>query len=77
VFTGDAGQGNADASMATQVEGQAHTPKACDAFGPLQVALLAAAPPVHELGPKIEHHPRFPARANVGFLQVIDRNRAQ
>lgn len=33
--------------------------------------------PVHELGPKIEHHPRFPARANVGFLQVIDRNRAQ
>ena len=33
--------------------------------------------PVHELGPKIEHHPRFPARVNVGFLQVIDRNRAQ
>jgi diaminopimelate epimerase len=23
--------------------------------------------PVHELGPKIEHHPRFPARVNVGF----------
>jgi len=33
--------------------------------------------PVHELGPKIEHHPRFPARVNVGFLQVIDRTRAQ
>ena len=33
--------------------------------------------PVHELGPKIEHHPRFPARVNVGFLQVIDRQRAQ
>ncbi len=33
--------------------------------------------PVHELGPKIEHHPRFPARVNVGFLQVIDRSRAQ
>ena len=30
--------------------------------------------PVHELGPKIEHHPRFPARVNVGFLQVIDRS---
>ncbi|QAX81411.1 diaminopimelate epimerase [Candidatus Pseudomonas adelgestsugas] len=30
--------------------------------------------PVYELGPKIEHHPRFPARANVGFLQVIDRS---
>ena len=33
--------------------------------------------PVHELGPKIEHHPRFPARVNVGFIQVIDRHRAQ
>ncbi len=33
--------------------------------------------PVHELGPKIENHPRFPARVNVGFLQVIDRQRAQ
>ncbi|MGE8411151.1 MAG: diaminopimelate epimerase [Pseudomonas sp.] len=33
--------------------------------------------PVHELGPKIEHHPRFPARVNVGFLQVLDRQRAQ
>ncbi|PHX27717.1 diaminopimelate epimerase, partial [Pseudomonas syringae pv. syringae] len=33
--------------------------------------------PVHELGPKIEHHPRFPARVNVGFLHVVDRQRAQ
>ena len=33
--------------------------------------------PVHELGPKIEHHPRFPERVNVGFLQVIDRSHAQ
>lgn len=30
--------------------------------------------PVHELGPKIEHHPRFPARVNVGFLQVLTVN---
>lgn len=35
-----------------------------------------ASAPVHELGPKIEHHPRFPQRVNVGFLQVIDRHRA-
>lgn len=35
-----------------------------------------ATAPVHELGPKIEHHPRFPQRVNVGFLQVIDRHRA-
>ncbi|MBD8732676.1 diaminopimelate epimerase [Pseudomonas sp. CFBP 13710] len=33
--------------------------------------------PVHALGPKIEHHPRFPARVNVGFLHVVDRTRAQ
>jgi diaminopimelate epimerase len=33
--------------------------------------------PVHTLGPKIENHPRFPARVNVGFLHVVDRQRAQ
>ena len=33
--------------------------------------------PVARTGPLIEHHPRFPARVNVGFLQVIDRHRAQ
>jgi len=33
--------------------------------------------PVHELGPKIEHHTRFPQRVNVGFLHVVDRQRAQ
>lgn len=33
--------------------------------------------PVHELGPKIEHHPRFPQRVNAGFLQVIDRQHAK
>ena len=29
--------------------------------------------PVSELGPKLENHPRFPARANIGFLQILDR----
>ena len=29
--------------------------------------------PVAEWGPQIEHHPRFPRRVNVGFLQVVDR----
>jgi len=33
--------------------------------------------PVHELGPQIEHHPRFPQRVNVGFLQVVDRGHAR
>lgn len=33
--------------------------------------------PVHELGPKLEQHPRFPQRVNVGFLQIIDRHQAR
>ena len=28
--------------------------------------------PVHTWGPVIEHHPRFPQRVNVGFLQIQD-----
>ncbi len=30
--------------------------------------------PVERLGPVIESHPRFPARVNVGFCQVVARN---
>ena len=33
--------------------------------------------PVHALGPKVEHHPRFPQRVNVGFLQIVDRHQAR
>ncbi len=29
---------------------------------------------VEILGPKVEHHPRFPARVNAGFMQVVSRN---
>jgi diaminopimelate epimerase len=29
--------------------------------------------PVEALGPKIEHHPRFPKRVNAGFMQIVDR----
>lgn len=30
--------------------------------------------PVELFGPSIEHHPRFPKRTNVGFMQIVDRN---
>lgn len=31
------------------------------------------AAPVTTLGPRLEHHPRFPRRVNAGFVQVVDR----
>ncbi len=37
----------------------------------LQVENVDAAP-VRELGAKIESHPRFPQRANAGFMQVVN-----
>ncbi|MFN2301581.1 MAG: diaminopimelate epimerase [Gammaproteobacteria bacterium] len=30
--------------------------------------------PVAELGPRLEHHARFPDRANVGFMEVVGRD---
>ncbi|AKJ27638.1 diaminopimelate epimerase [Caldimonas brevitalea] len=33
--------------------------------------------PVHELGPKLESHTRFPRRVNVGFLQVVSRSQVR
>ena len=39
----------------------------------LRVADVDTAP-VAELGPRIEHHPRFPRRVNVAFLQVVSRS---
>ena len=33
--------------------------------------------PVERLGPRIERHPSFPRRVNVGFLQVVDRGHAR
>ena len=33
-----------------------------------------ASAPVFELGSKLEQHPRFPNKANLGFMQIVDRN---
>jgi diaminopimelate epimerase len=38
----------------------------------LQVPDVKTAP-VERFGPNIEHHPRFPRRTNVGFMQIVDR----
>jgi diaminopimelate epimerase len=37
----------------------------------------AEAAPVTTLGPQIERHPLFPQRANVEFVQVLDRGRVR
>jgi diaminopimelate epimerase len=39
----------------------------------LQVAAVDAAP-VARFGPALEGHERFPNRANIGFMQVVDRS---
>lgn len=35
------------------------------------------AAPVRTVGPAVEHHPAFPNRVNVGFAQVVDRERVR
>jgi diaminopimelate epimerase len=35
------------------------------------------AAPVATLGPRIEHHPAFPNRVNVEFVQLVDRGRVR
>ncbi len=39
----------------------------------VQVVADVDAAPVTTQGPRIEHHPRFPRRVNVGYMQVVDR----
>lgn len=39
--------------------------------GVLRVASVASAP-VSTLGPLLEKHPKFPNRANIGFMEVVD-----
>jgi diaminopimelate epimerase len=65
------------ASYAIEVEGQSYLLGAASMGNPhavLQVQDTGSAP-VGELGPLIETHPRFPNRVNVGFMQVVARNR--
>jgi diaminopimelate epimerase len=39
----------------------------------VQVVADVETAPVTTQGPLIEHHPRFPKRVNVGYLQILDR----
>jgi diaminopimelate epimerase len=39
----------------------------------VQVVVDVDAAPLATQGPRIENHPRFPARVNAGYMQVVDR----
>ena len=43
----------------------------------VQVVVDVDAAPVAVQGPLIEHHQRFPARVNAGFMQVVDEHRVR
>lgn len=58
-----------------QVEGQ-ELPVTAVSMGNPHVVLTvedANTAPVNQLGPLIERHPRFPARVNVGFMEIVTR----
>src|SRR5258708_7154054 len=41
----------------------------------VQFVADVAKAPVTTQGPRLEHHPRFPAGVNAGYVQVLDRHR--
>ncbi len=66
-------------SYEVELDGQRHVLAAVSMGNPhavLRVDDLDQAP-VHSLGARLEVHPRFPKKVNVGFLQVIDRQHAR
>jgi diaminopimelate epimerase len=70
-FTG----GSGGVTDVLDVDGTAVTISALSMGNPhaVQVVGDVDAAPVTTQGPRIEHHPRFPARVNAGYMQVIDR----
>jgi len=63
--------------FALNVDGMEHFASAVSVGNPHCVLFVddAEAAAVAALGPRIEHHPMFPARVNVEFVQVISRTR--
>ncbi|GAB4060595.1 diaminopimelate epimerase [Uliginosibacterium sediminicola] len=60
--------------QALEVDGQNYDITAVSMGNPHAVQVVADVDqaPVASHGPLIEHHPRFPARVNAGFMQVLD-----
>ncbi len=64
------------ASYALEVDGREYSIGAVSMGNPHAVLCVddVDSAPVQRLGAAIESHPRFPARANVGFMQVLARD---
>jgi diaminopimelate epimerase len=62
-----------------EVQGQVLSIGAISMGNPHAVLIVddAQGAPVQVLGPLLESHERFPARANVGFMQVLSRSEIQ
>jgi len=58
-----------------EVEGETLQIGAVSMGNPHAVLLIAdtQSAPVQYLGSILEHHPRFPRRVNVGFMEIVDR----
>lgn len=68
--------GSGAASEPLEVAGRMLEISALSMGNPHAVQLVGdiGSAPVQEIGPLVEHHPRFPQRVNAGFMQVMDRN---
>jgi len=64
-------------TYALEVAGQALEISALSMGNPHAVYLVdeVTNAPVEQFGPLIERHPRFPERVNVGFMQIVSRER--
>nr|WP_166269832.1 diaminopimelate epimerase [Marinobacter caseinilyticus] len=65
-------------SYPIEVEGVCYDMSAVSMGNPHGVLVVddVETAPVATLGPALEKHARFPARANIGFLQIVDRTHA-
>lgn len=63
-------------TYAVEALGNTHDISAVSMGNPHAVLVVdnVKSAPVETLGPVLESHPRFPARVNVGFMQVVSRS---
>jgi diaminopimelate epimerase len=65
----------ADTVYAVEVDGEALQVSAISMGNPHAVLMVddVAKAPIERLGPKLEQHPHFPEKTNVGFMEVVHR----